>query len=84
MCCIELFLKVNRFVLFSGVDEISSLRVQGAQADRTAQRYLTLNSREKRVKKTRICVQFFQTHGKNARERSLLVCLKRSFVSYFV
>ena len=69
MCCIELFLKVNRFVLFSGVDEISSLRVQGAQADRTAQRYLTLNSHEKHVKKTRICVQFFQTHKKRTRKK---------------
>ena len=70
MCCIELFLKVNRFVLFSGVDEISSLRVQGAQAYSTAQRYLTLNSHEKHVKKNAHMRAIFsnaqKTHEKEA------------------
>ena len=51
------------------MDEISSSRVQGAQADRTAQRYLTLNSREKRVKKNAHMRAIFSNARKKTREK---------------
>ena len=52
MCVVlNFFWRLIEVCIIFRVDEISSSRVQGAQADRTAQRYLTLNSREKRVKK---------------------------------
>ena len=80
MCVVlNFFWRLTEVCIIFRVDEISSSRVQGAQADRTAQRYLTLNSREKRVKKTRICVQFFQTHGKKRARKKLIGMSKAVF-----
>ena len=66
------------FIIFR-VDEISSLRVQGAQADRTAQRYLTLNWHEKHVKKNAHMRAIFSNARKKRARKKLIGMSKAVF-----
>ena len=79
VCCIELSLRVTEVFIIFRVDEISSSRVQGAQADRTAQRYLTLNSREKRVKKNAHMRAIFSNALKKRARKKLIGMSKAVF-----
>ena len=90
MCVVLNFLwrLAEVFIIFR-VDEISSSRVQGAQAYRTAQRYLTLNSRENRVKKNvHMRAIFSNAQKKRARKKLIgmskaVFCLTLNWVVLF-
>ena len=80
MCVVLNFLwgLTEVFIIFR-VDKISSSRVQGAQVYRTAQRYLTLNSREKRVKKNAHMRAIFSNARKKRARKKLIGMSKAVF-----
>ena len=81
LTCVVLnfFWRLTEVCIIFRVDEISSSRVQGAQADRTAQRYLTLNSREKRVKKKAHMRAIFSNARKKRARKKLIGMSKAVF-----